>query len=463
MRDSFYAGPVPTFTGMSAAPPLEGPAAVLRPARIYLRVRTRFFLTMLAGLAWAAFSLWLSLPWIDQLGHSITLPAAVLVIVGIAIVPGYLNLQLAASLLVDRPPPLRLEGPFPAVSLLMAAYDEAERIEETLTYALRQDYPGGLEIIVADDGSTDATAEIVRARAARDRRIRLLELPHGGKAAALNTALAATAAPLVATIDADTLLMPYALRRAVARLMAAPASTVAVAGAVLVRNSRSNILARAQEWDYFLGISAVKRQQALLQATLVAQGAFSLYDTRALREAGGWPDRIGEDIVLTWSLLANGGLTTFEPTAVAFTDVPVRFRSFRRQRQRWARGMIEGLRDHGLELVGQRRLRSHSVGVNFLFPYLDGVYVCAFLPGVALAATGNFALVGPLTLAVLPLSALVACVMFWRQRRAFDEVGLRVRRNMLGFVVYIAFYPAVLAPISFAGYLKELVGARRAW
>jgi len=448
---------------MSAAPPLRPPVVSLRRERVYLRVRTRFLLSVFAGLVWSTFSFWLSLPWIAELARSITLPGAIVVVFGIAIVPGYLNFQLAAALLLDRPPALRLEGPFPPVAILIAAYNEAERIEETLTYALRQDYPGGLEVLVLDDGSTDGTAEIVRGRAARDRRIRLLQLPHGGKAVALNAGLEAATAALVATIDADTLLMPFALRRVVGRLMAAPASTVAVAGAVLVRNSRSNLLARVQEWDYFLGISAVKRQQALLQGTLVAQGAFSLYDTDALRAAGGWPDRIGEDIVLTWTLLARGGLTTFEPTAVAFTDVPVRFGGFRKQRQRWARGMIEGLRDHGLTLLSEGRLPSHSVGANFLFPYLDGVYTCAFLPGVLLALTGNFALVGPLTLAVLPLSALVAGIMFVRQRRAFDEVGLKVRRNRLGFGAYIALYPAVLAPISFAGYVKELAGAKRAW
>jgi cellulose synthase/poly-beta-1,6-N-acetylglucosamine synthase-like glycosyltransferase len=60
-----------------------------------------------------------------------------------------------------------------------------------------------------------------------------------------------------------------------------------------------------QEWDYFLGIASVKRMQGLYQGTLVAQGAFSLYRTKALRAAGGWPDAIGEDIVLTWRLIGG--------------------------------------------------------------------------------------------------------------------------------------------------------------
>ena len=83
-----------------------------------------------------------------------------------------------------------------------------------------------------------------------------------------------------------------ASRRAPADLTS---DTVAVAGAVFVRNSRSNFITRAQEWDYFLGIASVKRQQGLFQGTMVAQGAFSVYRT-ASAQAGrrlARPDRRG--------------------------------------------------------------------------------------------------------------------------------------------------------------------------
>ena len=67
----------------------------------------------------------------------------------------------------------------------------------------------------------------------------------------------------------------------------------------MARNSRDNWLTRLQEWDYELGIASIKRSQAIWQATLVSQGAFSVYKRQAVVEAGGWPDAIGEDIVLT--------------------------------------------------------------------------------------------------------------------------------------------------------------------
>ena len=446
-----------------SAPPGPPPPWRVAGRGFYLSVRARFAVSVAAGLAWAGLSAWLAGPWIADLGRAVTLPLAVAIVAGIAIVPGYLNVHLVTSLALDRPRPLGRLPSHPGLTLLVAAYNEETSIEETLRYALRQDYPGELTIVVADDGSTDVTREIVRRVALEHRRLRLVSAPHGGKAHALNAALEGVTTPLVATIDADTLLMPYALRNAVARLVVSPSDTVAVAGSVLVRNSRENFLSRVQEWDYFLGIASVKREQALLQGTLVAQGAFSVYDAEALRAAGGWPDMIGEDIVLTWAMLRNGGRVTFEPTAIAFTTVPTTFRHFVRQRQRWARGMIEGLRAHGGALIRVRKPRTHSVAANYLFPYLDGVYTLAVIPGIVLACFGNFAIVGPLTVAVLPISTAVALVMYVRQRRVFDRLGLHIRWNPVGFVLYLLAYQLVMSPISFAGYLKELARARRAW
>ncbi len=420
-------------------------------------------LTFAAGFSWLCFSLWLSRTWIRTLGHDITLPISILVIFGVALIPGYLNIQLISSILLDRPPRLRFDVSFPDVTLLIAAYNEEQSIAETLDYALRADYPGRFEIAVVDDGSTDRTREIVATYAKRNRRVRLVEVEHRGKAGALNAALATVRAPLVATIDADTLLMTYSLKRAVARMLASPPDTVAVAGAVLVRNSRENLLTRAQEWDYFLGIASVKRGQALLQGTLVAQGAFSVYDTTALKLAGGWPNRIGEDIVLTWRLLLGGGRCVFEPTAVAFTEAPSNWGAFARQRRRWARGMIEGLRDHGFGLVKRLDFYSHSVASNFMFPLLDASFTFAFIPGIVLAATGDFAIVGPMTLMVLPLNAVLGGVMFVHQRRVFASVKLRVRNNRRGLLFYFFCYQFVMSPISLAGYVLEATRARRAW
>jgi biofilm PGA synthesis N-glycosyltransferase PgaC len=252
------------------------------------------------------------------------------------------------------------------------------------------------------------------------------------------------------------------LKRIVARLLTDPESTAAVAGCVMVKNSRASFLTRMQEWDYFTGIASAKRQQSLYQGTLVAQGAFSAFRTDAIRAIHGWPAVIGEDIVMTWALLNQGWRVGFEASAIGFTEAPTDFRSFLKQRKRWARGMIEGLKRHG-GLAWRGTLSGFFVAIDFMIPIIDFFYTFAFLPGIVLAAMGYYYIVGPLTLLVLPLAFLIVFAMYKEQRRVFDSLHLKVRRNWLGFLVYMLVYQAIMSPVCMAGYVQEILGMRKRW
>jgi poly-beta-1,6-N-acetyl-D-glucosamine synthase len=80
-----------------------------------------------------------------------------------------------------------------------------------------------------------------------------------------------------------------------------------------------------------------------------------------------------------------------------------------------------------------------------------------------LALFGNFAIVGPMTLAVLPLNVLLSGIMFHLSKQSFDEVGLRVRQNRLGLLGYLLTYQLFMSPVSVAGYAQELLGTTRRW
>ena len=278
----------------------------------------------------------------------------------------------------------------------------------------------------------------------------------------LNDGLAAARYELIVTIDGDSRLNRDALTAIVERLMSDPDNTQAVAGAVLVRNSRANLLTRAQEWDYFLGIAAVKRMQSLYQGTLVAQGAFSIYRKQALIEAGGWPDTVGEDIVLSWALLSKGYRIGYAEDAIVWTNAPTQLKQFARQRQRWARGLIEALNEHQ-SLIFKPRLTQMFIWWNLLFMPLDFAYSLIFIPGVIAALFGIFWIAGPMTLAVLPFTALWSLVMFRVQARMFDAQGLNVRRNPTGFLFYSLGYMFLLQPVSVWGYAAETIGLTKRW
>jgi glycosyltransferase involved in cell wall biosynthesis len=90
----------------------------------------------------------------------------------------------------------------PLVTVVIPAYNAAGSIETTLISVMKQTHRN-LEIVVVDDGSTDDTAAIVARFAAKDSRIRLLQQPNGGLAAARNSGIRAAKGEYIANIDAD--------------------------------------------------------------------------------------------------------------------------------------------------------------------------------------------------------------------------------------------------------------------
>ncbi|WCN39244.1 glycosyltransferase family 2 protein [Aneurinibacillus uraniidurans] len=430
---------------------------------IYIPVLWKFWISQAVAISWTALSLWFSIPWVYDLEQIVGHFWAFFIVGGLAYVPGYLNAFLVISLLFDRQPDFKINNSQEAVSVLIAARNEATNIQDTLHYISRQDYAGTIHVILVNNGSTDDTVQITSETARHlNMQLTILDEERPGKHIALNTGLDRVQTDLVITLDADTLLHPAAVRYVVSRLRSAPDDVCAVAGSILVRNSRQTFWTRLQEWDYFLGIASIKRLQGLYQGTLVAQGAFSLYKTEAIVKAGGWPDAIGEDIVLTWKFFEQHYRVYFEPLAVAFTNAPVKFTHFVRQRNRWARGMIEALKQ--VRPWKQPRLFSKFLtGIDLLIPYIDFSYTCFWIPGLILAFFGYFWIIGLTTLLVLPLTLISYYILYVYQRRVFKALHLAVRKNIVGFIAYVLIYQMIMAPISVYGYIQELLHFKRVW
>ena len=122
-------------------------------------------------------------------------------LVGYAYV-GYPMLAWCAARLFPRP--VRTAPITPAVTVLIAARNEADRIGAKIENCLGLDYPADrLEVVVVSDGSKDRTADVVRGYAARSpQRVRLVELPaRRGKAAALNAGVAVATGEVLLLTD----------------------------------------------------------------------------------------------------------------------------------------------------------------------------------------------------------------------------------------------------------------------
>jgi len=430
---------------------------------IYISVNTKFVIASVIGLAWGSFSIWYSQPWYQDLAVHVGPFLAFFLITFIAIIPGCMNAFVFTSLLLDKRPPVIEDQKNPEVTILIAAFNEGIVIDSTLEGIAKQNYLGPMRVIVIDDGSTDNTCDVVRSKQATNPNIELISLTrNGGKAAALNQGLKISKSAIVISVDADSYLHVDAIKNLVGRFISDPLNTKAVAGEILIRNSRANWITKAQEWDYFLGIASIKRIQSLFQGTLVAQGAFSLYDRNALNEVGGWPEMVGEDIVLTWKLLLAGYRVGHAEDAIAFTNCPETLKAFIKQRQRWSRGLIESFKVNPMILL-KPRLSTIYIWWNTMFPFMDIAYSLGFIPGLVLACFGYFWIVGPMTLSILPMALALNLYMYSRSQRMFSKEHLKVRNNIFGFFFYVFAYGLILQPACVYGYFSELFNLKKTW
>ena len=93
------------------------------------------------------------------------------------------------------------------ISVVVIAYNEAKNIGRTLDAIASLDGLDEYELVVVNDGSRDGTADVIRDRASRNPRIRLIDLPKNrGRGYARSTGIAAAEGELIATVDADIIL-----------------------------------------------------------------------------------------------------------------------------------------------------------------------------------------------------------------------------------------------------------------
>jgi cellulose synthase/poly-beta-1,6-N-acetylglucosamine synthase-like glycosyltransferase/peptidoglycan/xylan/chitin deacetylase (PgdA/CDA1 family)/spore germination protein YaaH len=225
----------------------------------------------------------------------------------------------------------------PTVSVLVPAYNEARVIARTVRSVLAQDY-AAFEVLVIDDGSSDDTAHEAM-QCSDDPRLRVLRQANGGKAAALNHGIASATGDIIVVIDADTLLVPEAIRQLVRPL--ADSRVGAVAGNAKVGN-RVNLTTRWQAVEYVTSQNLDRRAFVMLNCITVVPGAIGAWRRTAVMAAGGFrTDTLAEDQDLTLTLLRAGHRVALADKAVALTEAPETFEALLKQRFRWSFGTLQ--------------------------------------------------------------------------------------------------------------------------
>ena len=206
----------------------------------------------------------------------------------------------------------RRDDHWPAVSVVFSAFDEEACIRQKIENCLALDYPPEkLEVLVGCDGCTDRTAEV--ALEVGDPRVRVIELPRGGKATALSRLVPIATGEVVVLTDANTMMDRGAVRSLTRHFHDA------AVGAVVGRLRLYNRVRREyQESLYWRYETILKYYEGKLGCVVGANGG--LYAIRRLLFSVLTPGTIIDDFVIPVRIAARGWRVPFEPEAVAYEE-----------------------------------------------------------------------------------------------------------------------------------------------
>ena len=367
----------------------------------------------------------------------------------------------------------------PSLGVVIAAYNEATVLPETITALCGQADRPNL-ILVVDDGSTDHTAHILgerfRLSLAPEGQIsdpsaiypflRVLRLPRSGKAEVLNAAIVDIETDIVVSIDADTALAKDAIA-AIRKAFADDAALVAAGGLlapVCDRGPLGRVLQWFQTYEYIRSMVA-RFAWMHAECLVLISGAFSAFRREALVRVGGFdPDCIVEDYELTHRMHRYsvehglGWRLQMIPGAHGITHAPGAFGAFMLQRQRWFAGYLQ-TQLWNRDLAGQRRFG--TLGTMMMpikaFDTLQPVYgFAAFLLLVGFLIAGRTDIV-LIALGILAAKIIADLVLNSWMVYAYRRITGDTRSSRFGHVIIAT----LLEPFSFQ--LLRQAGAVWGW
>ncbi|UQZ85194.1 Poly-beta-1,6-N-acetyl-D-glucosamine synthase [Paenibacillus konkukensis] len=409
----------------------------------------------------------------------------------------------------------------PPVSILVPSYNEELTIIESVRSLMALEFPV-YEVIVVNDGSNDGTLQALidefalqRGPAAPSRhlvpsqpvkdvyynpqypKLIVIDKENGGKADALNAGINVSRYPLVATIDADSMLEKDALIRMVQVYMENPEEHIAIGGNVRIANGSrirdgrvtsarlsSKWLPAIQYVEYMRAFLGGRIGWSAMNGLLIVSGAFGLFRKEDLIRVGGYEaDCPGEDMNIVMKLhrymLQSGQpyRILFCPDAVCWTQAPDTLGVLASQRRRWIRGNLWNvIRFRSMLFIPKYKIIGwlalpYTIIYETLSPYVKLSGFAALVAYVLMDMTQL-----PILLAFLLLNALIGLV-FTAGSLLIEELAFqrsfqtRDIIKMIGYSILMAFgYDQLNALWKLQGHADYLRGkhswghmVRRSW
>lgn len=331
----------------------------------------------------------------------------------------------------------------PRATFIIPAYNEAKGIAAKIANTLSLDYPHDrIEVLVVSNGSTDATADIVRGW--HDERVRLIELEQPGKMEALNTGARAASGEILVFTDADFLLDRHALRE-IARKFADP-TVGGVCGSRKKSRRDGDSTGRGEglytRWDRWQKI-----KESRIGSVFAADGL--LYAIRSHLYVPIDDPAQADDIAISARIPLQGYRLLFEPNATAWEEAEVHG-----PEEFWRKVRVTNHSVRALLHLGPRLFTSGFYSVELLSHKLVRHFVPFFL--IPLFVTNvALAIVSPLYLALLVPHLTIY---------ALAAAGFALRDAPAGRSrpLYVPYYFCFVNAAAFLGILSIMRGEKRA-
>jgi len=242
-------------------------------------------------------------------------------------------------------PILEKKDKLPKVSIIISAYNEEEKISDSIESLKRINYPKDLyEIVIVNDGSEDKTRDVVLKYANEKNVVFIDNKKNKGKAACLNQGISIATGKFVACMDADTVVPKDIIQKTIPYFKDEKIGSVTVS--VEVRNV-NNFLQKIIQLEYILGLSLFLKIFSLFNCIHVTPGPFSIYRKDLLKKIGGFDIKnITEDLEIAYRIHKSGNKIANCMNVKVKTITPSNFKSLYRQRRRWYSGALITLWKH---------------------------------------------------------------------------------------------------------------------
>jgi len=274
------------------------------------------------------------------------------------------------------------------ISIIVPTYNEEHGIVESVKSLLQLEYPD-FQVVVVNDGSTDKTLDVLFKNFGIRQvsfspfyklfskpiisiymshefpNLIVIDKENGGKADAINAGINIASNPLIAVVDADSLLERDCLLK-IARPFMEDDNVVAVGGTIRIANGcvikhghvakvylSNSWIVRFQVVEYLRAFLFGRNGFDAINSILIVSGAFSCFLRDALVKIGGYKQgSVGEDMEIIVRMHEEfrrdnpKTKITFIPDPVCWTEVPETIKTLKSQRIRWQKGTIDGIRLH---------------------------------------------------------------------------------------------------------------------